>query len=420
MLLKSIIKFITSLRLTVVLLALSIILVWVGTVAQADEGLYYAQTRYFKQWLVVGISLFGHKLPIILPGGYLLGTTLLLNLVAAHIYRFKWGTQKIGIHVAHAGIILLLVGQLVTDIFAHESQMEFFEGQTRSYSESPSRYELVFTTPADAQHNDEVVIPEAMLTPGRTISAAALPFAVRVKSLAKNSQPSFRAPMMQNGPPVTTNGVATSFDFRTIEETRSEDEKNAPTAVVELAGPGGSLGDWVVSGWTDDERLVAGVRRDIEEKMGSQMATEIVNHLVQPQSITLGGRQYTFGLRPARIYHPFSLTLVNATHSVYQGSDIPKDYRSRVRLTNPQTGENREVEIYMNKPLRYEGLTFYQYQMAAGEAAAAAGQAPWSMLEVVHNPSWLTPYIGCALVAAGLVIQFMSHLLRFISKHSIA
>ena len=39
--------------------------------------------------------------------------------------------------------------------------------------------------------------------------------------------------------------------------------------------------------------------------------------------------------------------------------------------SNAQTGENREVEISMNHPLRYAGLTFYQYQMDAGQAARA-------------------------------------------------
>ena len=55
-------KFITSLRLTVVCLGLGIILVWVGTVAQADEGLYQAQARYFKHWLVVGATMYGMNL----------------------------------------------------------------------------------------------------------------------------------------------------------------------------------------------------------------------------------------------------------------------------------------------------------------------------------------------------------------------
>jgi len=70
----------------------------------------------------------------------------------------------------------------------------------------------------------------------------------------------------------------------------------------------------------------------------------------------------------------------------------------------------------MNHPLRYAGLTFYQYQMDAGQAAMEAGRPPSSVLQIVHNPSWLTPYIGCAMVALGLITQFMFHLVGFLSK----
>jgi hypothetical protein len=66
--------------------------------------------------------------------------------------------------------------------------------------------------------------------------------------------------------------------------------------------------------------------------------------------------------------------------------------------------------------LRYAGLTFYQYQMDAGEAAEQAGRVPSSVLQVVRNPAWLTPYLGCAMVAAGLVTQFLFHLVGFVSK----
>src|ERR1700749_4088342 len=96
--LKRIAKFFSSLRLTVVLLAFAIILIWVGTVAQADEGLYQAQTRYFKSWVVLGFSMFGHHIPMIWPGGYLLGVSLLVNLLAAHISRFQLTWKKLGIH----------------------------------------------------------------------------------------------------------------------------------------------------------------------------------------------------------------------------------------------------------------------------------------------------------------------------------
>jgi hypothetical protein len=87
-----------------------------------------------------------------------------------------------------------------------------------------------------------------------------------------------------------------------------------------------------------------------------------------------------------------------------------------VRLQNPKTGEDRETDIFMNSPLRYSGLTFYQYQMDAGDMARQQGRVASSVLQVVRNPSWLTPYIGCGLVAAGLLIQFMSHLVKFLSR----
>jgi hypothetical protein len=153
------------------------------------------------------------------------------------------------------------------------------------------------------------------------------------------------------------------------------------------------------------------------------MANTIVGRLTEPQFVEADGKRYSFALRPMRAYKPYSLTLLKATHTTYPGTatasdprGIPKDFRSRVRINNPQTGENREVDIFMNNPLRYAGLTFYQYQMAAGEMAQQAGETPSSTLQVMRNPSWLTPYAGCSFVAAGLITQFMIHLIGFIRR----
>ncbi|HUB67468.1 MAG TPA: cytochrome c biogenesis protein ResB [Candidatus Methylacidiphilales bacterium] len=413
-------KIFTSLRLTVVLLAFAILLVFIGTLAQVDEGLYNAQARYFRQWLIFGIELFGWKIPLLLPGGYLLGTLLLLNLLAAHLYRFQFAVKKIGIQLAHAGVILLLVGQLVTDMLAHESQMRFTEGQTKSYAESARNNELAFISDSDSGGEQVVAIPGRLLVAGHEIHDQNLPFTVRVKSFWENSEPSFRAPMMKNGPPLTTNGIGANFDFRPAEEMKDPDDKNVPTALIEIIGPNGSLGDWVVSGWASDAEMAESLRQSYEQEVGGEMAQKIAGQLMQPQGIEVDGHTFTFALRPERVYFPFSLELLKATHTVYEGTDIPKDFRSRVQLRNPQTGEDREVEISMNHPLRYAGLTFYQYQMDAGEAARQAGRVSSSVLQVVHNPSWLTPYVGCAMVALGLGIQFMFHLIGFLSKKKTA
>jgi hypothetical protein len=417
MLLKRLIKIFTSLRLTVILLAFAILLVFIGTIAQVDEGLYQAQARYFRQWIILGLDMFGRKIPVILPGGYLIGTMLLANLICAHVYRFQLSRKKIGIMLAHTGVILLLVGQLTTDMMARETQMRFVEGETKSYSESPRNYELIFTSDDGANGEQVVAIPDTLLERGGEIKNENLPFTIRVKKFWINSDASFRAPMMTNAPPLATNGVAVDFDFQPLAEEKTMNRKNVPTALIEIIGANGSLGDWVVSDWTADDAMI----RDLEEtyavqQLGADMVRAITARLVEPQSVFAGGKRYTFALRPERVVHPFSLTLLQTTHTIYPGTDIPKDFRSRVQLKNPQTGENREVEISMNHPLRYAGLTFYQFQMDASEVAQQAGLLPLSALQVVRNPAWLTPYIGCALVAAGLVTQFMFHLVGFISR----
>jgi ResB-like family len=416
-------KFFSSLRLTVTLLAFGILLVFVGTVAQADEGLYQAQVRYFRHWFVWGITMFGYKVPLGLPGGYLIGTLLLVNLTAAHIKRFQLTTKKLGIHLTHAGVILLLVGQLTTDLFSRETQLRFAEGETKSWSESDMNYELAFLTEAGAENDQVVAIPQGLLKRGSEIKHEKLPFTIHIKDYWRNSEPSFRAPMQANAPPLTTNGVARYFDFRATPVTHKMDDKNVPVAILELTGTNGSLGTWVAAGWSGDEVMAGGIGRVYARQMGAEMAKTIAGRLTEPQSVEAGGRKFTLTLRPARVYKPFSLTLLKATHEVYRGTvtaanpeGIPKNFQSRVRLQNPARHEDREVDIYMNNPLRYAGLTFYQYQMAAGDMVQQAGEISSSTLQVVRNPSWLTPYAGCVIVAAGLVIQFMIHLVGFVSK----
>ena len=410
-------KTITSLRLTVTLLAFGILLVFVGTVAQADEGLYVAQERYFKHWFVFGISFFGHKVPLPLPGGYLIGTLLICNLTAAFLKRFQWTTGKIGIHLTHIGIISLLVGQLATDLFSRETQMRVREGETKSYSEASMDYELAFVSDADAGTSEVVAIPQKLLVSGGEVRHAKLPFTVRVKEIWPNSDPAFRAPMEKNAPPLTTNGLANSFDFRPLKITHDMNSKNVPTATIELLGPSGPLGTWVITGWSADDTMSESLWRYYAKQMGPQLGATIRERLTQEQSVSVNGRQFAFALRPVRAYKPFTFTLLKATHAVYPGTDTPKDFRSRIRIKHPVKGEDREVEIYMNSPLRYNGLTFFQSGMIE-KFLVDAGETPWTVLQVVRNPGWITPYAGCVIVAAGLIIQFMFHLTKFLKRRT--
>jgi len=93
-----------SLRVTVVLFALSMFLVFAGTLAQVELGMWTAVDTYFRSALVwipfPAFCLFRTDLlwrfqglqdagSFPFPGGWLLGGLLLVNLLAAHAVRFK-------------------------------------------------------------------------------------------------------------------------------------------------------------------------------------------------------------------------------------------------------------------------------------------------------------------------------------------
>ena len=87
-----------SLRLTVVLFALSMVLVLVGTLAQRHYDIWYVVNEYFRTdfaWVELraffpssslGVS---PQLKFPFPGGWLIGGLLTVNLLAAHLLRFR-------------------------------------------------------------------------------------------------------------------------------------------------------------------------------------------------------------------------------------------------------------------------------------------------------------------------------------------
>src|SRR5262249_2124733 len=107
-------KGVASLRLTVVLFALGIFLVFAGTVAQIDAGIWTTVSKYFRSfyvWIPFGIFFprtatgdFVVRGGFPFPGGWLIGAVLLVNLLAAHAVRFKMTWQRSGILILHAGM----------------------------------------------------------------------------------------------------------------------------------------------------------------------------------------------------------------------------------------------------------------------------------------------------------------------------
>ena len=113
---KAFLKFFGSIRLTVTLLALSIVLIFFGTLDQVDYGIRHTQEKYFESlfafWSYPPQWIFGDLLgglPLPMPGGYLIGPLLIINLLTAHFLHFKPNWKNSGLALIHTGVVLLLV-----------------------------------------------------------------------------------------------------------------------------------------------------------------------------------------------------------------------------------------------------------------------------------------------------------------------
>lgn len=391
---KRVLAPIASLKLTVCLLAAAMVLVLAGTCAQIDADIWTVQHRYFHSWLAYvpfqlflprprpGAASFPGGFPFV--GGYTLIVLLLANLLAAHTVRFKFTWKRSGILLIHFGLILLLVGEIVTSRFAREGQMQIDEGASLNYTEDTHFTELSVVDRTPADHDNVVVIPSAALKRGAEVRDAKLPFAVRVDDYYANSQILGPAQAGKRADPRATAGAGqklTVLSMPLFSGAGDDAEKgNVPSAYVTLAAPDGKpLGTYLVSYF-----------------------------LGGPQEVKVGDKSYWIQLRPKRYYKPYTVELLKFTHDRYVGTDTPKNFASLIRLTDPSHNVDREVKIWMNHPLRYGGDTFYQQSFLNNDKT--------TVLQIVHNPGWTMPYFACAIGALGLLIHFGMHLVGFLRR----
>ena len=347
-----------SLKLTVALIALSLALVFVGTLAQVGHSLLWVQQNYFHR-LIAWVAVPGpdsFKLPM--PGGYLLGGLLLVNLLASQVTRFEPRWRRVGTLLMHAGIVLLLAGELISGLCRVEGRMAIAKNESANYVEDAHRMELVVIDPSPADHDRIVGVPQSMLAGGGMIRDAQLPFDVHVERWLANSE--------------LVDGTAREVPL----ETGVSGRIDIPSADLTLERDGVPLGRWIVSA---DPR-------------------------VAPQPVEVDGRTYDIALRPRRDYKPYTIHLLEFTHEKHPGTDRPKRFESRIRLVDPAAGVDREARISMNQPLRYAGETIYQSSFQGEDV---------TVLLVVNNPGWLVPYLACVVIAIGMLLHFARSLVGF-------
>jgi hypothetical protein len=113
LLLKQVLQTIGSLRFAAVLLMLLLVGMACATVYESTTSTERAMVAFYSSWWFrVLLALIG------------------VNVLASVLVRYPFSKRQIGFVVTHTGILLTLAGALVTERFALDGRLGFFEGQT--------------------------------------------------------------------------------------------------------------------------------------------------------------------------------------------------------------------------------------------------------------------------------------------------
>ena len=253
---KQILKVLGSLNLSVVLLGFSVLLVFFGTLDQVRIGIKEAQDIYFESlfavWFYPEFWPMGEVLKFILvplPGGYLIGPLLLANLIASHIKHWRPRWSILGISFIHVGIIMLLVGQLATNLTQKEDYMWLDEGGKSNYVESFQENELYITKLGEGGTLGVYSLPYNDLDSNSMIDLPSFPFQVKVHQLFGNAEIAQGGTVDGRQNFGANKGIAVQFNLgiREVDSFHSDQQRDLRTAIVEIVHNDHSAGKWMIS-----------------------------------------------------------------------------------------------------------------------------------------------------------------------------
>lgn len=372
-------------------LVILFVLVFFNTIEQTNIGLYQSKVKYFDSYLVF-FDIGSFPIPL-LPGGRMVFILLSISVIAS-IFKFKlYKVKKLPLLTIHLGLLIFILGGEITYQIGIESQMAIREGETMNYTESIRDVEMVIIDSSDIRFNEVISIPHSRFNQKhKVISDPKLPFDIVIRQYFPNA--SFQA--IENNTTnnanskrlnpyywMITDGLGKSL-LTTPEPLSVDDEiVNLTTVIAELKGKGNRQG----------------------ESLGVWLLSRAFNTL---QEVIYDNSHYEIQIRATRYYNSYSVTLQGFTHERYLGTAVPKTFSSLVLINDPFNKEKRQFLISMNNPLRYQGDVFYQSSFGENDTL--------SILQVVKNPAWLFPYVGCVIVFIGMAWYFLIVLQRFLNR----
>lgn len=315
------------------------------------------------------------------------GTVASLVLLSGCYFLFK---KRAGIVLLHAGVLLIMSNEAIVAYYHVESRISLKEGAATNYTYSLEHLELAIVDNSNPDEVKEVVVPMRMLKDpksGNKIQNEKLPFDIQPKEFYANS--TLRIPK-DDEEPAATHGNGTDYLIEAAPKVSGigTDEIDLPAVIFEVFPKGKS------------------------ESIGVYSCPFEFGFQDKYESIKVGEKSFDVNLRFKRYYKDYTVKLYDVRKDDYIGTNTPRNYSSQVHIVDPTRNEDREYKIWMNNPLRFAGETFYQ---SGYDKNTRTGEET-TILQVVSNTGWMIPYVGCMVVATGMLANFLLVLIRFLNR----
>ena len=330
------------------------VLLFLGTIAQKHMGIYDVTKIYFSSFIYwIG--------PIPTPGGL---TTIGVLFIALSIKFFaysKWSWNRAGTILTHLGVLVLLLGGLMTAMTSKEGFMIIPEGDSKNTFSDYYQRELV------VKKDGEIITQFSFneLSEAQSFTSDNLEISILLKCENCGAQ----AP---SGTYENLKDLAQNMELTKLPSLR-EKEANLSGFILGIKNPdnAGQSGTYIVM-------------EDIPRS---------------PKLTTKTNEQIEVLLLRKTTDLPFSITLNDFRKIDYPGTQKAQGYESDITVQDGLA--TWPVTVSMNKPYRYRGYTFFQSSFDTIEGREL------TVFTVVDNKGRLFPYIATAIMLAGLLLHLI-------------
>ena len=457
-------RFLSSLRLAVILLSVLIVMSIVGTLAESKFDADTARTwiyeaPWFHLWLLF----------------------LAANLTCSAFMRWPWKKYHTGFLLVHLGMIVVMIGAVIGQIWGIEGTMTLFKGEAPDNKLVLQKRQITVRDP-DAQQAVMIKLGRQPLrvTEGEPLELWTTPGGWTIEAvddsprLIANFQPSASS----EGSPAVLVRLRTAAMNQTVEHwllagdrdhnrldlglitvdlARAADPApatGAPNRAVLTAQPDGSLqldlfasgrqissaplvrNQAVITGWNDwtiealqvlpsaqsgftfrplpaGEAIPPG-----QSLLDGILVRETKADRIVEQWVGAGWRvslptgafplELAYGWEVADL--PFGLVLEDFTVERNEGTDEPASFRSDLAMIRPDGQGDATGSCSMNQPANYpqalwRSLTGLTYKIS--QASWNPNDLTQSSVQILRDPGWLGKWVGSLIFSAGLITMFI-------------